>query len=299
MASRIVKRLFGTILVLILLVVLGVGVVYLLSSQHLNRVYSVTPVALTIPTDSATLERGRHLVTVRLGCTGCHESDLGGKVFIDAMPFGRFVASNLTSSGAAGSYTDADWVRAIRNGLRPNGKPLLFMPSQVFAALSAEDLAATIAYVKSVQPVTRTLAASAVGPIGRALIVFKKAQLLPAELIDHQASLPVAPWPAATAEYGNYLVSTGGCFVCHGPGLSGGKLAGAPEDPPARNITPTGIGSWSEADFIRALREGTRPDGTKINPFMPWQTMGKMSDDELLAIYRYLRTVPARENGTS
>jgi cytochrome c553 len=297
MASRIIRRVLTGLFVLVLIVVAAIGVIYLLSSRRLNHVYAVTPVSLTIPDDSTTLERGRHLATARLGCTDCHGSDLGGSIVVDGMPFGRFVGSNLTTGGVGRSYTDADWVRAIRDGVRPDGRALTFMPSQVFALLSAEDLAATIAYVKSAPPVTRSLPGTAVGPIGRMLIVFNKAALIPAEVIDHSAAPPAAPWPGATPEYGQYLVSTSGCAECHGKGLSGGKINGGPDDPPAQNITPTGIGSWSEADFIRALREGTRPDGTRINTFMPWQSMGKMSDEELLSIYRYLRTVPPKPYG--
>ena len=296
MASTVVKTIGAVVGVFVLLVVVAVGAFYLLSSRKLKQTYTVTPAALTIPTDSAALERGRHLVTVRLGCTACHTPDLGGQVAIDAMPFGRFVATNITPGGTVGTYNDADWVRSIRHGIRPNGQPLLFMPSHVFAGLGAEDLGAVIAYMKTVSPVTRELPASAVGPIGRMLIVTGKAPLIPAELIDHAAALPSVP-AEDSPEYGRYLVTTGGCTGCHGPGLSGGKLAGGPDDPPATNLTPTGIGEWSEADFIIALREGKRPNGTTINPFMPWQTMGKMTDAELQAIYRYLKTVPAKPYG--
>ena len=289
---RIVGIVFASIVGVI---VLAVGTIYLLSAHHLNRLYRVIPPALSIPSDSATLERGRGLATARLGCSGCHGADFGGSVVIDAMPFGRFVAPNLTRGrgGIGGQFNDTDWVRAVRYGVRPDGRPLLFMPSNDFSNLGAEDLAAVIAWVKSVPPVDRQMPPSAVGPIGRMLMATGKITLLAAEQVDLEAGLPVPPSAGPTADYGRYIVSTAGCRDCHGPTLGGGKFAGGPDDPPARDITPSGIGQWSEADFIRALREGKRPDGTPINPFMPWKSLGLMSDDELRAIYAYLRTVPA------
>jgi hypothetical protein len=85
----------------------------------------------------------------------------------------------------------------------------------------------------------------------------------------------------------------------HGPQLSGGKLAGDPDMPIVANLTPheTGLKSWSEGDFIRALREGKRKDGTAISKMMPWQSYGQMTDTELKAVWAYLRTVPAVEKG--
>ena len=297
MAGKLVRRLGIILVVLVLLIVLTGAAIYVVSGRSLGKTWAVTPAPLTIPGDSATLARGRHLVTVRLLCADCHTADLGGQVVIDGMPFGRFVSSNLTPGGVGASYTDSDWVRAIRHGIRPDGKSLLFMPSDVFANLGAEDLAAVVAYIKSVPPVTRALPVTELGPVGRMLVATNKAPLVMAELIDHDAPVPTMPAEGESEEYGRYLVATGGCMACHGKNLSGGKIAGGPEDPPATNLTPTGIGEWSEADFFRAFREGKRPDGTDIKPFMPWQTLRQMSDSELRAIYRYLKTVPARPYG--
>ena len=69
-------------------------------------------------------------------------------------------------------------------------------------------------------------------------------------------------------------------------GLSGGRVAGPDNLPPAANLTPTGLGSWTEKDFVRALREGRRPDGSAINEFMPWRSYASMSDLDLQALWR-------------
>ena len=104
------------------------------------------------------LARGQHLVEI--GCADCHGADLSGKAVIDEPPLASIYASNLTAGqgGIGQSYTnDADWVRAIRHGIRPDGTPLLVMPSQVYYYYSDEDVAAIVAYAKKVAPVDNEL----------------------------------------------------------------------------------------------------------------------------------------------
>ena len=75
-------------------------------------------------------------------------------------------------------------------------------------------------------------------------------------------------------------------------------MPGAPPDfPPATNITPTGIGTWTEAQFMQAMRTGVRPNGTPIDPFMPWSYVGQLTDDELKALWTFLKSVPAKDSG--
>ena len=76
-------------------------------------------------------------------------------------------------------------------------------------------------------------------------------------------------------------------------------MAGDPDMLMVANITPheTGLKSWSESDFIRALREGKRRDGTEINRMMPGKAYGQMTDTELKAVWAYLQTIPAVEKG--
>jgi cytochrome c553 len=192
-----------------------------------------------------------------------------------------------------------DWVRAIRHGIGPDGKPLLFMPSHEFNVMSDDDLGALIAYIQQLPPVDNELRPNSVRPLGRFLYARGMVPLVPAELIDHNAARPVSPQPGPTPEYGAYLATT--CTGCHGESLSGGAIPGAPpsEFPPA-NLTPdqaTGLGSWTEADFFRALREGKRPDGTALASEMPWQAFAQMSDDEIRALWLHLRSVPPKPEG--
>jgi mono/diheme cytochrome c family protein len=164
--------------------------------------------------------------------------------------------------------------------------------------MSDADVGALIAYIRSLPPVDSQLPPSEIRPLGQVLLA---AGLLPsfgAEVVDHGGKREAAPPAGLTPEYGRYLAMTGGCVGCHGPGLSGGPIPGVPPDfPPATNISPTGIGGWTDADFFRALREGRRPDGSALNPFMPWMATRQMTDDEIKALLVYLRTVPPRPDG--
>ncbi|HEX2078866.1 MAG TPA: cytochrome c [Longimicrobium sp.] len=276
------------------LIVLLLAVVYGVSEARMRKTYDIAGMSLNITTDPAQIERGRHLATAVSKCADCHGEDLGGKVFIDAQPMGKLIASNLTrgKGGVAARYTDQQLEAAIRHGVGPGGRGLLFMPSQEFQYLSDEDVAAIIAYLRTVPAVDRELPASKVGPLGRALMVAGQLPLLPAEMIDHRAASRTAPPAGPTREYGQYLVRVGGCVGCHGENL-GGLPGHGPGEPAATNLTPAGpIGSWTEADFVKAMRTGVRPDGSKISDFMPWKSVGMSTDDELRALWLYLRSVP-------
>ena len=286
----------GSVVGLLLLILV---VVYGLSERRFRKTYNVEPGPVVVRSDAPTLARGQHIAVTR-GCTDCHGEAMSGKVFIDAPPMARLFASNLTPGrgGVGGTYRDADWVRAVRHGVGPEGKPLLFMPSHEFHALSDEDVGALVAYLKSLPPVDNTLPENSVGPLGRVLYLTGQVPLVPAELIDHKAPRRPAPAAGTTPEYGAYLAT--GCTGCHGPGLSGGTIPGGPPDAPAAaNLTmhESGLARWTEQDFFRAMREGRRPDGSELDSFMPWRTTARMTDEEIKAIWAYLQSVPPKARG--
>ena len=279
---------------LLVVVLLLVAVAYGVSTRKLNREWEVPATALKITRDPAQIARGRHLATAVSKCTECHGADLGGKMFIDGMPMGVLIASNLTAGkgGVLSRYNDAQLDAAIRHGVGADKRGLLIMPSEEFQHLSDEDAAAIIAYIRSVPPVDRQLEQTRVGPLGHVLYATGQLPLVPAEIIDHKPRARSAPPAGATREYGQYLVSVGGCTGCHGPNLGGSSGHG----PGAPNITPAGVvSSWREADWIRAMRTGKRPDGSAIKDPMPWKAVGMMSDDELRAMWMYLSTMPRVE----
>ncbi len=292
---RIVGGLIG-------LVVVGLGVVYAWTEMEMNETYDLKSDKIIVSTDSITLDRGYHLATNLAKCVDCHKEDFAGSTIVDDPVLGRLVAPNLTKGkgSVTANYTDEDWVRSIRYGIDPKGRPLIFMPSHEYWHFDDAELGAIISYVKSKQPVDRENEKIWAGPLIRTLFALGQVDMLPVKIIDHDGPRPVAPPPGPTAEYGKHLAATGGCINCHGQQLSGGRIPGTPPEwPPARNLTPhaTGLGAWKEADFFKVLRTGIRPDGSKLDDHMPWKYTAKMSDDEIMALWRFLRTVEPREAG--
>lgn len=281
---------------LVAIILIAVGFAYAKTSSRMNRTYPTEVTAVPMLTDSTSLEHGRHLVVAVGKCVFCHGDNLGGKMMADDPAFGTIWSANLTrgKGGVGATYDDADYVRAIRYGVRKNGKPLIFMPSDAFTHFSDADLGAIIAYVKSVPPVDQETVPARMGPIGRIVATLNPDfPLTPTEHIDRNAQRAAVP-AGVTKEYGDYLVSTGGCKSCHTPTLSGGQKI---EGVPSANLTPTGIGRWTEEDFFKALRMGVRPDGRILSAVMPWPYTKNLTDDEIRAMWMYLRSLPPRATG--
>lgn len=280
-----------------LLVVFGVSLaaVYGLSALRLSRHYAVTVEPLPAPDGAGAQARGMHLLALAK-CGECHGDDYGGRTMIDHPMLGTLSGPNLTPGGR--SRADAELVQAIRYGLRPDGRPLVGMPTAEHVHFSDGELADIIAALRALPPIERETPPLTLGPVFRLLYLLDEIELVGVEKIDLQAGRPAAVPPGETRAYGEHLARTGGCYSCHGDALVGGVMAGAPPDyPPASNITPdpdVGIGRWSEADFVRALREGVRPDGSDIDPAMPWRYTQQMTDAELRALWMHLQAVPAR-----
>jgi mono/diheme cytochrome c family protein len=270
---------------LMAVVVVALALVYVVSAGRLGRTYRLPDADVHAARDSLALARGRHLVEVIGKCAGCHGADYGGHVIVDNFLLGRLAARNLTSGrGGIGGYSDADLERAIRHGVGRDGRPLVFMPAEAFTVLGDSELAAVIAYLRTLPAVDRTVPAPRIGPMARLLYLVGNFPLLPVELVDHSAR-PSQPDPGVTVEYGRYLATVGLCRSCHGLTLRGDA------DPNAPAIDRERLHAWTEADFFRALREGRRPDGSVIDPeTMPWVRSGRMTDDEIRAVWRYLRS---------
>jgi mono/diheme cytochrome c family protein len=275
------------------LVMVAYATAYAVSERKLAERFDVALTTVEVPEDETMLAWGSHLVNAVTGCQDCHGPDLAGSVMSDD-PMALMAAPNLTSGrgGVGREFTDADWVRAIRHGVRRDGSSLLIMPSYAYAHLSDRDLGAMVAYLKQLPPVDREQPAVRVRPLGRALV---GAGLFDNEFVARKTprrSSYDAVEPGVTLQYGAYLANVSGCISCHGPDLKGGP-AGPPDAPPASDISPTALAGWGGEDFIRAMRQGRRPDGSEISDFMPWRVMGRMTDDELGAIWLFLRSAGA------
>lgn len=287
--------------ILVSLIVLANFVLYALGEARLTRVYSVPEESLAIPIDEAALAEGKRIFQYR-GCEACHGEQLQGVVYLDNPAIGQVITPNLTTGegGIDAQRTDADLLRSIRHGIRPDGTPLLFMPSTEFYYLSDQDLGRVIAYIRSVPPVNNEMPPSKLSITGRIVMnIAKEITFLPAELIPHDAPRPVAPEPGITPEYGEYLSHS--CKVCHGLTLSGGEIPGfPPEWPSAPNLTSgedSRLPMWGEEGFIQIIKTGQK-HGRAINPdYMPWESYRHMTDDELQAVYIYLQSLPPKDFG--
>ena len=282
--KRLVARLGVTLAALLVLVVLLAAVVYVKSNAVLDARHEVDAPAIADASASpALLARGAHVARTR-NCFECHGDGLAGKVFADAPPF-RVVASNLTPAGAGQRYRSAaDWDRAVRHGLFPDGRSMWTMPSYQFAALSDADAAALYAYLASLAPVERELPEQEMRALGRALVVAGEVKLM-RDLMQKTMRVPAAE-PGVTADYGAYLFAST-CAACHRADLQGGPHP----DPVGLAVPPLGAAAqWSPEDFRATLRTGTTPTGRALHAkWMPWEDYRHLTDDEMYALHLFLQ----------
>lgn len=270
------------------------GVLYFMGNSRLTRTYDFPPSNIPIPTDAASLEYGKHRAETL--CEGCHGKDLSGENnWFNAGPLGTIDSANLTSGegGIAREYTsDEDYVKAIRHGIDPEGKPIFMVAVGSTSHLSDNDLGAIIAYVKSVPPVDHKTNGQHFTPLAKILLAVGVIRALPVETVSHETSVS-APERGVTAAYGQYLVDTNDCRVCHGPKLNGGPFPDPTIKLISPNLTPGGeTGFWKEEQFINTIRTGVKPSGNPLNEHMPWKTYRLFEDDELKAIWLYLQSQP-------
>ncbi|RMF17909.1 MAG: cytochrome C [Candidatus Dadabacteria bacterium] len=284
------------------------------ANARLTRTYATHTVSIPVPypspetattqTTSATtpaeqlqraIARGRHLVMARYGCADCHGEDLGGGTMIDDPAIGNIFGPNLTSGegGVTQNMTMADWDRIIRHGVRRDGTAAI-MPSQDFADMSDQELSDIVAFIRSLPPVDRTMPARSFGPIGLVLVATGKFQLAAEHLAGIEDHIALPPDSGETIAFGKHLAAT--CRGCHGSALSGGPIiGGAPDWPPAANLTPheQGLADWNYKQFAALMRTGNRPDGTRVRTPMDnvIATTRNMSETELRALWLYLQSL--------
>ncbi|MDA1080410.1 MAG: c-type cytochrome [Gemmatimonadetes bacterium] len=164
--------------------------VYIMSQRILGATMAIVVQPITVPTDSASIARGRHLARAIGKCADCHGDDLGGTTVFDVAPIGRWTSANLTPGGAAANRTDAEIAHALRHGVDPKGRKLFMMPSYEYSYFSEPDLAAVIAYLRSLPAVDRRREPLTVGPVARALMVAGALPMLDANRIDHSMPIP-------------------------------------------------------------------------------------------------------------
>jgi mono/diheme cytochrome c family protein len=265
-----------------------------LGERRMNRQIAVDVQAVPIPTDVQAIERGRYLYTSR-GCAECHGADGAGRRFVDAGSV-RLAGPAIARGSVTQGYQVVDWVRTIRHGVKPDGRPLRVMPSEDYNRFTDADVGAIVAYAQSLAPVSPR-AAEIVLPLPARVLYGYGAVPEAAEHIDHRAPPQAPVAEGVSVEHGKYVANL--CLGCHGANLEGGKRPGTPPDwPPAARLV-AGAGNvmadrYADAGaFVTMLKTGKRPDGSTI-AVMPFETLRELSDTDARAMHVYLRSLAGR-----
>ena len=249
------------------------------------------------------LERGAYLVKGPVACGNCHTNpapgspELGGGTRFTDIAY-TAIAANLTPDPETGiaQWTDAELVNGIRNGKRPRGSTIgPPMPVLAYRGMSDDDAKAVVAYLRGVKPVVNRTARS-----------------------TYRIPLPDSWGPTVTSvpavsdadpvKYGDYIVnSLAHCTECHsrpvdgggvdrvtGLGAGGQVFRGPWGLSQAPNITPSGVGHYSDAELKKIITTGERPDGSKLKPPMAVSYYASMTEKDLSAVIAYLRSMPKK-----
>lgn len=307
---RILKWIAGLLIVVI-------AVLFLTVQVRWKRTFEAPTPDLKATSDSATIERGKYLAYSAAGCAYCHlpkadwarldageQPPLSGN-HVFPLPFGQLRSPNLTPDATTGigRRSDGEIARILRHGVRADHRAAF--PFMEFQNLSDADVVAVLSFLRSQPPVVNAVPDTKYNLLGKALMSFAIAPTSPAT--PPPAESPVGP----SAERGAYLANeVSSCVACHtnrnstgdlvGPKFAGGQVMDIEDDPGhvfvSPNLTPdptTGhIFSWSEEDFVARFRKGR----ILTAALMPWGAFGRMTDDDLRSIYRYLRSLPPAVN---
>lgn len=268
------------------------------------------------------VERGRYLAFNVMMCADCHSvrdfskfsgpptpgtEFVGGDVFDQSMGFpGRFISANITPFGI-GDWTDGELFRLITTGVKRDGEPIFpVMPYHNFGQLDRDDIEAVIAYLRTLEPVESS------HPQSEADFPFN----FILRTIPKEAELSKRPEKSDRVNYGRYMFTAAACAECHtkfekgkfvGPIGGGGREFQFPDGSTLRtpNLTPheTGLKNMSREEFIKLFKK--YEDSTYVLPdvkpgefqtMMPWVMYAGMEEDDLSAIYEYLKTLEPYNN---
>jgi mono/diheme cytochrome c family protein len=309
-------------LLLGLMVLVLVGAIGFVGYFKLMLPRDIPVPSMQLPTDPAIIERGKYLANHVAVCMDCHSKrnwdfyagplvpgtlGQGGEVFDEdsGLP-GTVISKNITPY-SLGDWSDGELYRVITGGLQKNGDALFpLMPYDAYRTMDKDDLLAIMAYLRTLSPIENDVPKHQLGfPLNLIVnAIPKEAELRQVNRED-------------TLEYGEYLANLAGCTWCHtplkGPQIDPSRpLAGGHEFymedfvVRAGNISSdeeTGIGNWSQTQFIETFRRFSGEAGRSIplaedgfNTLMPWTMYADMKDEDLAAIYQYLMTSEPMRN---
>jgi mono/diheme cytochrome c family protein len=279
---------------------------------------------LTVEKTPYRIARGEYLANHITVCIDCHSTrdwsrfsgpptegtfGKGGDVFNQKFGFpGVYYAKNITPEGI-NRYTDGELFRTITTGVDKEGKALFpVMPFHYYGQMDEEDIKSIIAYIRTLKPIVNTIPPSTSDFPMNLLI----------NTLPHKPNFTKLPAKTDVLNYGKYLTNAASCIECHtkfehgslivGTEFGGGREFPFPDGSVVRsaNISSdndTGIGGWDKETFVSLFRAHSDSVTlhTKLNPgdfnsIMPWTMYGKMEEEDLNAIFAYLKTVPAIKN---
>ncbi len=299
--------------VVALLVVLAIGITFTIGWRPFIGPRARPLTSRKFESTPARLARGAYLVNSVTDCMGCHAEHDWTKHDAPILPGtlgagqdmnllkgfpGKVIAPNITPDPetGAGSWSDDQLARAIREGVGHDGRALFpFMPYPHFHEMSDEDLASVIVYLRSLPPIHKQRPPTQ--------LIFPVNYLIRSAPQPLDAAVP-EPDLSTPEKRGKYLVTIAGCTECHTPQDSHGQPIAGLEfaggfvlDGPwgrvaSANITPdpSGIPYYSLAMFTQVMRTGYL-GARKLNQIMPWHAFRGMTDEDIAAVFAYLKTL--------
>ncbi len=316
------KKFLKIIGIILLIIVLAISGLLTYVKTALPNVGDASD--LKVEATAERIERGRYLAHSVTVCLDCHSTrdwskfsgpitpgtlGKGGDRFDESVGFpGVYFAKNITPFGIS-RYTDGELYRVITTGVNKDGKAIFpVMPYPYYGKLDDEDVYSIIAFVRTLEPVESQVPESASNfPMNFIL-----------NTIPQKGNPIKRPDPSDQLAYGAYMVNASGCIECHTQvdkgqiikelAFSGGREFGFPDKSIVRsvNITPdeeTGIGKMTSNEFIQRFKAyadssyvapNVKPG--EYNSIMPWTMYAHMTEQDLGAIYAYLRTVKPVKN---
>jgi mono/diheme cytochrome c family protein len=305
--KKLLKILGGTAVFIAALALILVAVILVRANRRFDAPYP----QLRATNDPATIARGEYIVNGLGHCINCHTLNSEAPAIAQGatpplagghtwdLPFGKVYTPNLTPDAETGigRRTDPELARVLRYGVMPDGRAAL--PFMEYHDMSDEDLVAVLSYLRAQKPVRRVVPKHDLTLLGKAVLAFAIEPIGP-----QAAPRKVSPPSAPTVERGEYLAtSVAVCAECHTKRnpldgsyaqarFSGGMVfeSGGNRIIVSPNLTPSKFGritSWSEEQFVGRFGAGVGIPHTH----MPWRQFQRMNENDVRAIYRYLRTL--------
>ncbi|MHA4807008.1 c-type cytochrome [Flavitalea flava] len=314
-----IAKIIGAVLVVLILVLSGLLIYVKTALPNVGA----APV-IKIEYSPERIDRGKYLANHVAVCMDCHstrdwsrfagpltEGSLGkgGERFDQSVGFpGVYYSKNITPAGIS-RYTDGELVRLITTGVTKEGRAMFpVMPYQHYGQMDPEDINSIIAYIRNLAPIQNQVPES-VSDFPMSFII---------NTIPAKANPQKRPAVSEQLDYGKYMVNASACIECHSQvdkgkviqelAFGGGREFKMPDGSIVRssNLTPdisSGIGNWTEAAFLARFQiyadSAYKPQPVEpgaFNTVMPWNMYGKMTNEDLAAIYRYLKSLKPIKN---